>query len=559
MGNKMSLTEATMLALQGRLVENKLNVPSKQAKVEESINVNVDETTNINVDETAISIDETTTVVETPEATIIIEEPQPEFVEPVEEPMVLDTPVEEPESIEVPVEGDETIIPEEIVEEPIEEIEEIEIVEEPVEETPEELEENKEECSKCVRLTLDGKIYWEGTEEEFKADEEGLKLMACDIYEEDTGATRDADEVNVEYVDCLEECKETEETVEESLASDAADAIEHDDRYNGATNPGAVFFAHVVAEVAETMGDDYSEWLDEESIREIVNSILDSDDGWWDDMTNDIKERISERIDWIRRDDPASRYYEESKSNPDVLEESKLEDAVANLAQSKTESKELKEVKDITPKTEKTFLEDLKFIKELGGFDDNFKTSQKAKEILNKLSDDELAQLAFDFSNKPEHHDLTSLYHAYIFGLESKVSDLDSTSEDVKEDVKEEAVEEPILEEKKSLKFNAKSFNESLTKYFKANYKTVENIQINKVGINNNGIKVEAKLTSVDAKDRTICLEMNKVSSAKSFAKYTLKEATGLLKENKQNVDKLTMMTFTNKDNVLECKYLICK
>ena len=52
---------------------------------------------------------------------------------------------------------------------------------------------------------------------------------------------------------------------------------------------------------------------------------------------------------------------------------------------------------------------------------------------------------------------------------------------------------------------------------------------------------------------------MNKVSSAKSFAKYTLKEATGLLKENKQNVDKLTMMTFTNKDNVLECKYLICK
>ena len=499
MGNKMSLTEATMLALQGKLVENKLSLSELKAKVEESINVNVDETTNINVDETSISVDETTTVVETPEATIIIEEPQPEIVEPIEEPT------------------------EEIVE----------LIDE---ETPEELEENKEECSKCVRLTLDGKIYWEGTEEEFKADEEGLKLMACDIYEEDTGATRDADEVNVEYVDCLEECKETEETVEEK--------VEESKKLQEEISEETINLAYEIAEEIEKVGcmrfDEIQQLIIEKTgitFEEMSEKQLDND------IYGCLTQYCGLQMNFSTGDIFTPDYAE---NNPDVLEESKLE-----------------EVKDITPKTEKTFLEDLKFIKELGGFDDNFKTSQKAKEILNKLSDDELAQLAFDFSNKPEHHDLTSLYYAYIFGLESKIADLDSTSEDVKEDVKEEAIEEPIeetiLEEKKSLKFNAKSFNESLTKYFKANYKTVENIQINKVGINDNGIKVEAKLTSVDAKERTICLEMNKVSSAKSFAKYTLKEATGLLKENKQNVDKLTMMTFTNKDNVLECKYLICK
>ena len=557
MGNKMSLTEATMLALQGKLVENKLPLSELKAKVEESINVNVDETTNINVDETSISVDETTTVVETPEATIIIEEPQPEIVEPIEEPVVLDTPVVEPESIEVPVEGDETIIPEEIIEEPIEEPTE-EIVELIDEETSEELNENKE-----IEEPVEEKVE-ESKKLQEEISEETINL-AYEIAEE------------IEKVGCMrfDEIQQLiiektgitfEEMSEKQLDNDIYGCLTQYCGLQMNFSTGDIFTPDYAENNPDVLEESKLEEVDSDGINSLQEIIL-----------NELKniKRLGGYIEENEDGRIAGEYLrtlndaELNKLADEIAVQDKynnivtayhefmfrLEDAVANLVQSKTESKELKEVKDITPKTEKTFLEDLKFIKELGGFDDNFKTSQKAKEILNKLSDDELAQLAFDFSNKPEHHDLTSLYHAYIFGLESKVSDLDTTSEDVKE----ETIEEPILEETKSLKFNAKSFKESLSKYFKTNYKTVENIQINKVGINDNGIKVEAKLTSVDAKERTICLEMNKVSSAKSFAKYTLKEATGLLKENKQNVDKLTMMTFTNKDNVLECKYLICK
>ena len=51
---------------------------------------------------------------------------------------------------------------------------------------------------------------------------------------------------------------------------------------------------------------------------------------------------------------------------------------------------------------------------------------------------------------------------------------------------------------------------------------------------------------------------MTKVQSGKSFNKYTLKEAKGLIKESKNDNKKITMMTFNNK-NIMECRYLLKK
>lgn len=109
MNNKLSLTEATMLALQGKLELNETKkLPRRQAKKTEDINVSVDDNNN--------------TIVETDDATVIVTDKQDPIAIP-EESLATDV-------VEVPVEGDETIIPEqeltpeqidEIVEEPLDE------------------------------------------------------------------------------------------------------------------------------------------------------------------------------------------------------------------------------------------------------------------------------------------------------------------------------------------------------------------------------------------------------------------------------------------------------
>ena len=50
---------------------------------------------------------------------------------------------------------------------------------------------------------------------------------------------------------------------------------------------------------------------------------------------------------------------------------------------------------------------------------------------------------------------------------------------------------------------------------------------------------------------------MKKLKENKSFTKYELTNYKGLLKES--NNSTLKMMTMKNKDNILECKYIITK
>jgi len=132
----MNLTEATMLAIQGKL---KLD-ESKEIK-KESIDVSVD--------------DNGATIVETPEATVIVTDTEDVTEAPVEDAIVAEVPEEGVAVVELPVEGDETIIPEEVVEpevteEPVEEVPTIdEIVDGETEADEEDLEESKKPCEDC--------------------------------------------------------------------------------------------------------------------------------------------------------------------------------------------------------------------------------------------------------------------------------------------------------------------------------------------------------------------------------------------------------------------------
>ena len=126
----MNLTEATMLAIQGKL---KLDESKKLKK--ESIDVSVD--------------DNGATIVETPEATVIVTDTQNATEAPTEEVVVAEIP-DEVETVEIPVEGDETIIPEDIVEpEVTDEPTMDEIVDGETEADEEDLEESKKPCKDC--------------------------------------------------------------------------------------------------------------------------------------------------------------------------------------------------------------------------------------------------------------------------------------------------------------------------------------------------------------------------------------------------------------------------
>lgn len=107
--SKMNLTEATMLALQGKLPmkESKATRKPRNIKKTEAIDVNVDDKTNV-------SVLDNETIVDTEEATIIVDKKQDSFV-PETNDIIEPNPELPVDSVEIPVDGDETIIPEDIV------------------------------------------------------------------------------------------------------------------------------------------------------------------------------------------------------------------------------------------------------------------------------------------------------------------------------------------------------------------------------------------------------------------------------------------------------------
>lgn len=107
-------------------------------------------------------------------------------------------------------------------------------------------------------------------------------------------------------------------------------------------------------------------------------------------------------------------------------------------------------------------------------------------------------------------------------------------------------------------KYDSKTFNEVFTKYFTQKYANLKEYKITKLGVSSNGLKIEGILTNKLEKQRPICMEMKKVTNGKNFTKYTIVESKGLLKESKDTNKALNLM-IQNKNNVLQCKYLMQK
>ena len=155
--SNMSLTEATMLALQGKLVENKTTKrPTKKLK-KENIDINVDDKTNV-------SVMNNETIVDTEDATIIVDKKEDEFVPETSDGIVTDTslPMEAPvDTVEVPLEGDETIVPDETTDTSVEEPTETTDVEPDVDlplETEEPIEDEEKEESKKIETKKEFKF-----------------------------------------------------------------------------------------------------------------------------------------------------------------------------------------------------------------------------------------------------------------------------------------------------------------------------------------------------------------------------------------------------------------
>lgn len=106
--------------------------------------------------------------------------------------------------------------------------------------------------------------------------------------------------------------KESKSTKTESQVGDAADSIIKDERQKATPNAFKMFFSGLIAENAEQRGDDYSEWLAETDIDEIINDLYDNDE-LWNTMNSIVGEAVEDKVDFKRKDEPASRYYEESK------------------------------------------------------------------------------------------------------------------------------------------------------------------------------------------------------------------------------------------------------
>lgn len=607
--SKMNLTEATMLALQGKLVENKASKrPKKVAKKVESIDVNVD-------DNTTVSVDTTTTVVETPDATIIIEEPvaEPEIVEPIE-------------TVEVPVEGDETIIPEEIIEpEAVETAVEDELDVEVAED-----EDDEEEFVESVKVTENKKLQEEVDEEAYSIAEKIAKEI------EEKGI------MNFEEVDAriIELSSKTEEEI---LNSDFKNSVYGCLNFEGIDQNFSTgdFFT-------QTYAEEHPEVLEESKKVEENIDIEISEDGKEIEVTTDDGEEVEVKDE--TPDDSEEPAVEDGLDENKKLNEEVTDDTIVKIEPRYLVGKDGKHFDQtvffkVTYKVVKGYL--VPISEEIVGWTwgetdkyseegNNLKADysgdlQVAVDDINKgntsnyMTVDSLSEnkkLNEDYSAAPfrdlmydcmrddiepgdvmadrmlsawsdddckwycETYELVEIlpdctderYYKDIWGNIRDISGqiVEEELEENKE-VKEEAgaaallggvalgaVADAVVDRvhnvlgsvNEAIKYSSKSFNEALTKFYKKENSKVESVKLTKFASLKENIKLEAKIKFTDETEKDVCLEMKPTSTNKSFVRYSLEEVSSKKTEGKTNNQSLNMLTYKTNKNVLECRYI---
>ncbi len=299
--SKLSLTEATMLALQGKLEESK-PATHRRSKKQENIDVNVD-------DKTAVSVIGNETIVDTEKATIIVDKKEDEFVPETSDGIVDDTslPMEAPDedAVEVPVDGDDTIIPEDEV--PVEQADEDEAVldaEADVDlplgdtETEEDNDEDKEESKKVesveIEISDDGKDVEVTTD---NGEEVEVKDETPEENEEDSD-TESEDETSIEAPEDVEENKKVESIDTEHATEDIYKS----------TN----LFKALCDEVEDITCED-GEKPSREQIEKAVDIVINGYDYIWEDLHIALKTEI-DKITGYNEDTDSFKPRYEAKS-----------------------------------------------------------------------------------------------------------------------------------------------------------------------------------------------------------------------------------------------------
>ena len=299
--SKLSLTEATMLALQGKLEESK-PATHRRSKKQENIDVNVD-------DKTAVSVIGNETIVDTEKATIIVDKKEDEFVPETSDGIVDDTslPMEAPDEdvVEVPVDGDDTIIPEDEV--PVEQADEDEAVldaEADVDlplgdtETEEDNDEDKEESKKVesveIEVSDDGKDVEVTTD---NGEEVEVKDETPEENEEDSD-TESEDETSIEVPEDVEENKKVESIDTEHATEDIYKS----------TN----LFKALCDEVEDITCED-GEKPSKEQIEKAVDIVINGYDYIWEDLHIALKTEI-DKITGYNEDTDSFKPRYEAKS-----------------------------------------------------------------------------------------------------------------------------------------------------------------------------------------------------------------------------------------------------
>lgn len=518
--SKLSLTEATMLALQGKLEESK-PATHRRSKKQENIDVNVD-------DKTAVSVIGNETIVDTEKATIIVDKKEDEFVPETSDGIVDDTslPMEAPDEdvVEVPVDGDETIIPEDEV--PVEQADEDEAVldaEADVDlplgdtETEEDNDEDKEESKKVESKKLN-EDFWSSemlTWEEWL--EEWFEREANYRAEQDT--TVDVDSMSPEEIERLDsklydEVRADMEANEEKLKKEYQQYIQ--DYINNA--------------------DDYIAQLKKQHKKESKKvesvEIEVSDDGKEVEVTTDNGEEVEVKDETPEEDveaDNVDNDEETSIEAPEDVEESK-----------KVESIDTEHATEDIYKSSNLFKAMCDEVEDMTCEDEIQPTKEQIDEIVDAFINgydfvwedihialrDEIDRV---MNKKPETENLKPRYEA-----KSKRKSLGKVTEKV-------------------IKYSSKTFKEALNKYYTTNTKTIESVDLTKFNAGRNFIKMEVKLTNKDGMVASKILEMKEIAKNKNFTKYAMVENSRIKNESKSNI---SMLVATNKDKVLECKYI---
>lgn len=519
--SKLSLTEATMLALQGKLPvkENKSTKRTKRLK-KENIDINVDEKTNV-------SVIDNSTIVDTENATIIVDKK------------------DDIDTVEVPVDSNDTIIPEDLPEtddmtsdilpdddnmpiaEPAQETDIVDDIDLPLDNATMEIadDENKDE-SKII----------ESKEQVSKGEvpDEAYAIAGyiCGMYNGEPTITRE----------------QFDEAFEEAKSKIISDDFEDDDLE--AEVRGILSFegwgTNFETGDLETDTTNINENKKTESVEIEV-----SDDGTEVEVTTDNGEEV-EVIDEtpeestnveneIDTDIDTTEIVDENKKLQEDIEAAPFRNMVLQSIDDDIDSVETVAERLASAMSDddcKWYCETYELVEPL----DNATNDRYYKDLWGNIRDIS-GQIVDDDS------DLEEAKHRKIESLK-KIEKRIQKNKKVEKNIRTFSNSNKKVERNTIIKCDLKSFNEALTKTLLKTNTKLESVELLKAVQVNDKLKMEAKLNMTDKSNKTICLEMKQNQVNNKFTKYNL------IKENKNSNLNLTMLTYKNKDNILECRYI---